>query len=312
MPKFPRWLARKGRLDDARSVLAALEDDTPDGAKVQRAMAEIQQSLSLVTGSLKELTKNGKERILHRTLLAACGQMFQQMCGISALVFYTGTILQNLGFKGDKAKLLGASLTTFQTSCSIILLFLIDKYGHRKLFMITGTGLAICTAVLAGTGSSQSRESSAVNAAVVFIFLFDLFFPMGFLGQTFLYATELAPLRLRVPITAIANATQWLYQFIVAQITPPGTTNLGSRFWIIFAVLNASFVPIVYFFFPETKGRSLEEIDEIFWLSNGFDVVKIARTHKSSSAARPDEESDSVERGTMTGWKATVHQKKQV
>lgn len=313
MPESPRWLARKGRLDDARSVLAALEDDTPDCAKVQRAMAEIQQSLSMVTGSLKELTKNGEERVLHRTLLAACGQMFQQMCGISALVFYTGTIFQDLGFKGDKAKLLGASLTTFQTLCSVIPLFLIDKYGRRKLFMITGTGLAICTAVLAGTGSSQSRESSAVNAAVVFIFLFDLFFPMGFLGQTFLYATELAPLRLRVPVTAIANATQWLCQFIVAQITPPGTTNLGSRFWIIFAVLNASFVPIVYFFFPETKGRSLEEIDEIFWLSNGlFDVVKIARTHKSSSAARPEEESDSVERGTETGWKARVHQKEQV
>jgi hypothetical protein len=81
---------------------------------------------------------------------------------------------------------------------------------------------------------------------------------------------------MRVPITAIAVATQWLCQFIVGQITPPGITNLSNRYYIIFAVLNASFVPIVYFFFPETNGRSLEEIDSIFEQSGTFSVVKTA------------------------------------
>jgi hypothetical protein len=143
--------------------------------------------------------------------------------------------------------------------------------------MITGTGLAICTAVLAGTGG-KTQGSAANTAAVVFVFMFDLFYPMGFLGQTFLYASELAPLRHRVPITAVANATQWLCQFVVAQVTPPGTANLGSHYWIIYAVLNASFVPIVYFFFPETNGRSLEEMDLIFRESKSiFDVVRVAK-----------------------------------
>jgi MFS family permease len=276
LPESPRWLARKGRLEEARSVLAALEDEEEGSMRVHEEMAEIERSLSAVSGSLKELTRNGEERVFHRTVLAACGQMFQQMCGISAMVFYTSTIFDDLGFVGVKSRVLGACLSSFQTLSSLLPLFLIDRYGRRKLFMITGTGLAISTAVLAGTGGRS--QGSASTAAVVFVFLFDFFYPMGFLGQTFLYASELAPLRHRVPITAIANATQWLCQFVVAKVTPPGTTNLGSHYWIIYAVLNASFVPLVYFFFPETSGRSLEEMDTIFRESKSiFDVVKLSR-----------------------------------
>lgn len=316
MPESPRWLARKGRMDEARSVLAALEDESEDSPKVAQEMAEIERSLSLATGSLREILQNGEERVLHRTLLAACGQMFQQLCGISALVFYTSTIFEDLGFAGDKSKILGACLTTFQTLCATIPLFLIDRYGRRKLFMITGTGLAICTAVIAGTGG-QPKGSNAANAAVVFVFLFDFFYPIGFLGQTFLYATELAPLRLRVPITAVANATQWLCQFVVAQITPPGTTNLGSRYWVIFAVLNACFVPLVYFFFPETNGRSLEEMDGIFRQSDGvFDVVRKARDLPSvlqpERHGEESSESDSVDREVVRGSKPSVQQKEDV
>lgn len=277
MPESPRWLAKKGQVQEARRVLSVLLDEDEDSPAINKEMSEIVTSLSLVTGKLSELAYNGEERVLHRTLLAACGQMFQQMCGISALVFYTSSIFEDLGFAGIKARVLGACLTNFQTFAAIIPLFLIDRFGRRKLFMITGTGLAICTAVLAGTGG-KTQGSAANTAAVVFVFMFDLFYPMGFLGQTFLYASELAPLRHRVPITAVANATQWLCQFVVAQVTPPGTANLGSHYWIIYAVLNASFVPIVYFFFPETNGRSLEEMDLIFRESKSiFDVVRVAK-----------------------------------
>lgn len=170
---------------------------------------------------------------------------------------------------------MGASLTTFQTLASIVPIFLIEKVGRRKLFMAAGTGLAISCAIVAGTGDLPGHKSIA---AIVFFFVYDFFYPLGFLGQTFLYASEVSPLRFRVPITAIANATQWLSQFVVAQVTPPGTDNLGNKYWIIFAVINAAFVPIVFFFFPETKGRSLEDIDIIFRHTTSiFDAVSVAK-----------------------------------
>lgn len=273
MPESPRWLCRKGRLDEARRTLAALTDQDMYSLDVNAEMDRIQMSLESSRGSLKLLLTNGKERYLHRTILACTGQMFQQMCGISALVFYTSSIFSDLGFSASKTRTLSCSLVTAQTACSIIPLFTVDRFGRRKLLMFSAAGLSLCMAVMAGTGGTPS----IATASVVFIFLYDFFYPIGFLGLTFLYATEIAPLRMRVPITALANATQWMCQFVVGQITPPGTTNLGNKYWIIFAVLNACFVPIVFLFFPETNGRSLEEIDHIFENSHIFDAVSTAR-----------------------------------
>ena len=274
MPESPRWLARQGRKEEAREVLAALADEDPQSLTITAEMAAIEESLEHTRGSLTLLFKNGEQRYAHRLALAMCGQFFQQMCGISALVFYTSTIFADLGFGSSRSRLLGACLTTFQTCCSTIPLFTVDRFGRRKLFMFSAAGLSVCMAIFAGTSGYKSLST----VSVVFIFLYDFFYPIGFLGLTFLYATEVAPLRMRVPITATANATQWLCQFVIGQITPPGTTNLGNRYWIIFAILNASFVPLVYFFFPETNGRSLEEMDNIFAKSNVKNLVSNARS----------------------------------
>lgn len=77
---------------------------------------------------------------------------------------------------------------------------------------------------------------------------------------------------------AVANGVQWMSQFVVAQVTPPGTINLGSHYYIIYAVLNFFFVIVFYFFFPETNGLSLEDVDEVFKASNNvFDTVGVAK-----------------------------------
>ncbi|KAL1869682.1 hypothetical protein VTK73DRAFT_3056 [Phialemonium thermophilum] len=280
MPESPRWLARVGRLNEARTVLAVLNGEDEHSNAVNEEMNGIEHSLSLVKGKFNEIFTNGEERISHRTALACWGLMVQQMCGISALVFYTNTVFEDLNFHGVHARLLSTCLTTFQTCCSVAPLFLVDRVGRRTLFVIAGIGLSICSAIIAGTGS---LKGSASVAATVFVFFYQFFYPFGFLGQTFLYATEVAPLRLRVPIMAIANATQWLSQFVVAQVTPPGTSNLGSHYWIIYAVLNAFFVVVFYIFFPETRGMSLEDMDEVFKNSRSiFDTVRVAKKMMAS------------------------------
>lgn len=288
MPESPRWLARHGRLEETRQVLARLGDVGADDPLVNAELGRIQLSLSEIKGSLRNLASNGKERVLNRALLAATAQMFQQMCGISALVFYTGTVFADMGFTGTSDRVLACCLTTFQTLSSLLPIFLVDRLGRRKLFMASLGGMSVCMAVVAGTASSKSTSVNGV--AIAFFFLYDFFYPLGLLGQTFLYATEVAPLKLRVPITAIANATQWLCQFIVAQVTPSGVTNLGSKYYIVFAVINFCGVLVVYFFFPETAGRSLEDLDHIFEQStNPFMVVPVARkiTRHGSDVEEP-------------------------
>lgn len=95
--------------------------------------------------------------------------------------------------------------------------------------------------------------------------------------MTWLYPAEITPLSIRAPANAISTTANWIFNFMVVMITPPAFANIGYQTYIIFAVINAAMVPSVYFFFPETAGRSLEEMDEIFHLTtNPFNAVKIA------------------------------------
>lgn len=117
--------------------------------------------------------------------------------------------------------------------------------------MVGASGMCISMAVIAGT--SDKKDLAAVSTT--FIFLYALSYSIGFLGLPFLYAGEIATTKMCAPIMAVAVTGQWLSQFVVGQITPPGTTHLKNRYWIIFAILNASFVPIFYLLFPETNGN---------------------------------------------------------
>lgn len=95
--------------------------------------------------------------------------------------------------------------------------------------------------------------------------------------MTWLYPAEITPLSIRAPANAISTTANWAFNFMVVMVTPVAFANIGWKTYIIFAVINAAMVPSVYFFFPETAGRSLEEMDEIFHkTTNLFDVVKIA------------------------------------
>ncbi|KAL1863077.1 hypothetical protein VTK73DRAFT_6457 [Phialemonium thermophilum] len=280
MPESPRWLIKKDRVAEAREVLAALGDVAEDSEQVDADISEIEESL-LITGrgKFRDVFRVGEERLFHRACLAAAGQMFQQMSGINALAFYQATIFeQDLGLSSEIARILGACVFTWQTICSPIGVLTVDRLGRRKLMMFAAFGMGSCMAIIAGT-SSQSQSSSCVIAAAVFIFMFSFFFPTGFLGLTFLYAAEISPLSVRVPITSISTGSAWLFNFLVAEITPVGFATLGYKYYIIYACINFFVIlPGVYFFFPETNGRHLEEVDQIFLNSkNVFQPVSIAR-----------------------------------
>lgn len=206
MPESPRWLAKKGRMEEAREVVAALDDKPTDSAQVNAEIAEIEEGLLIIGEStFRDIFRMGDERLFHRACLAVCGQMFQQLSGINALAFYQATIFQaGLGISAQTARILSASVFTWQTFCSPIGVMTVDRFGRRKLMMFAALGMGSCMAIIAGT-SAQISDTSCVIVAAIFIFMFSLFFPTGFLGLTFLYASEISPLSVRVPITAIST-----------------------------------------------------------------------------------------------------------
>ncbi|KAF7932121.1 uncharacterized protein EAE97_009142 [Botrytis byssoidea] len=280
MPESPRWLVKKGRTDEAREVVSALDDKPIDSAQVQADIAEIEEGLA-ITGndSFRDIFCMGDERLFHRACLAVCGQMFQQMSGINALAFYQATIFENgLGLSAQTSRVLSASVFTWQTFCSPIGVLTVDRFGRRKLMMFAAFGMGSYMTIIAGT-FSQITNTSCVIVAAVFIFMFSLFFPTGFLGLTFLYASEVAPLSVRVPITAMSTGSAWIFNFIVAEITPVGFATIGWRYYIIYACINLFLILLgVYLFFPETNGRHLEEVDQIFLRSKSIiDTVRVSK-----------------------------------
>ncbi|OAQ95808.1 hypothetical protein LLEC1_01685 [Akanthomyces lecanii] len=258
-PESPRWLVKKDRIEEAREILAVLNDDQPDSEAISNEIQEIRHSLS-VCGSLswKAMLTNGEQRFFHRTVLAAGGQIFQQMCGINLISMYATTIFeQYLHMSPIKSRILAAAMAMTQALCA--------------------AGMSVAMAMLAGT-TSATTNNAALVVAVVCLFAFQFIYTVGYSGLTFLYATEVAPLQLRAAISAVSTTAVWIFNFLLAEVTPVGFNIISYRYYIIFAVLNASIVPMVFFFYPETSGRSLEEIDEIFMQSKTiWDPPRVAR-----------------------------------
>ncbi|THX23280.1 hypothetical protein D6D11_10555 [Aureobasidium pullulans] len=102
------------------------------------------------------------------------------------------------------------------------------------------------------------------------------------LGVPWLYPTEINSLPMRTKGVAVSTATNWITNFVIVEITPIGIQNLGWKFWIVWTVFNAVFLPIIYYLYPETSNRSLEDLDEYYRSDPSLIVIgdKDATSHR--------------------------------
>jgi len=280
-----------GRIEEARHVLAALDDVAIDSPVIAQDLREIEISLEETgKGTFRDIFRNGPARFANRAFIAAITQCFQQMSGINVLGYYQTTIFRTfLGLDSSTARILSATVFMWQTLCAPIGAFTIERVGRRKLMIFGAAGMGMCMALIAGC-TSHPEKHMAVHAAIAFIYLFSTFFVTGFLGLAFLYSSEVAPLSVRTPITALSTTSTWLFNFTVVEATPTGFNSLGYKYFIIYAVINWFLIlPTVYFFFPETQGLHLESVDRIFIESkNMFDPVQVAKRLRAHAVVGED------------------------
>lgn len=155
--------------------------------------------------------------------------------------------------------------------------FFIERVGRRKLFLIGSVGQSLSMVI---TFSCLIRENEAnAKGAAVGLFTFIAFFGATWLPLPWLYPAEISPIKTRAKANALSTCTNWLWNFVVVMVTPVMISDIGWGTYLFFACVNACFIPIIYLFYPETAGRSLEEIDIIFakgW-TDGKGYVRAAK-----------------------------------
>ncbi|KAK3073310.1 hypothetical protein LTR53_005212 [Teratosphaeriaceae sp. CCFEE 6253] len=292
LPESPRWLMTRDRPEEATTVLAALAGTDRDDEEVQLQIGLIQDSIRASSGggsSYKALFTGGKSQHLRRMMLGVSSQFFQQIGGCNAIIYYFPLLFESsIGTTHSLALLLGGVNMIIYALCATISWFLIERVGRRKLFLAGSIGQSL-SMVLIFACLIPGTRSAAIGAGVG-LFLYIGVFGATFLPLPWLYPAEINPIKTRAKANAVSTISNWLWNFTVVMFTPPFISASDWGTYLFFAIANACFIPVIYLFYPETAGRSLEEIDIIF--AKGFleqmSYVKAAKELPSLSNADLD------------------------
>ncbi|KAL7423971.1 hypothetical protein Q5752_001556 [Cryptotrichosporon argae] len=281
MPESPRFLVAHEKYDEARVVLSALLDRPQDDPAVLGQIEEIAHAVKLEresAASWKDLFRKTQDGAgeKHRMLLAVGIQ-------VAAEGSYVTTIFEDsVGLSENLATLLSGFLQVWFLVASFATMWLIEHAGRRNMFLVCALMMAVVFFLMGGLEKVGSRNAGI--GATIMVFLYQSFFTWGWMAGVWVYTCEINPLSWRTKGTGLAVALQWLFDFVLLMVTPIGIANIGYGMFLIFAIFNLAFVPIIYLFYPETAGLPLELIDEMFM--PGKDPLKESRRLRAELKAR--------------------------
>ncbi|OCF75482.1 high-affinity glucose transporter SNF3 [Kwoniella mangroviensis CBS 8886] len=286
LPESPRLLLGKGKVDQAIKAIAALNDCGVNDKLTQDVMQELQVAIE----AENEGGKAGwlecfstRSRMWKRTLNGCMVQMLQQLNGQNFYYYYGPVFFEAAGTGLDSY-----SIQAILGGISLFMVFpamwTIEHVGRRKSLLIGSLGQAVC-AIIAGLvghfytdteGVSDSTRQVGGNVMIAFA-VFHLAFYSMFWGPTpWVLMGETFPLRVRSKCIALAAATNWLWNFLLSYFSPLIADDIGPLILLVFCGCLVFAFVYVYFMIPETRGISLEEVDELYrtkipaWRSNSW------------------------------------------
>ncbi len=262
VPESPRWLVNKGRVDEALIVFKRIKAENPE-AEVQLVKQSVEEEDKIGHGKL--FVKENKFPIMIAILIAA----FNQLAGINAIMIYAPRVFELAGFGTNASLLQSISIGATNLLFTFVALFLIDKYGRRTLLMWGSVGMVFFLGMLSKAFFTENFSEFGGYGVMIYLMGFIAFFAFSQGAVLWVVLSEIFPNKVRSKGQALGSFTHWIFAAaliwgfpIFAQMPGVG----GGPSFAFFAAMM-----VLHFFFawkvlPETKGKSLEEIQQEFKL----------------------------------------------
>ncbi|KAL2860037.1 general substrate transporter [Aspergillus pseudodeflectus] len=267
MPESPWWLANKGQDEKALHSLSRLGYSTSTGEALARlsnikvTLEEIQLETSGVT-YLECFRKSN----LRRTIVSIAPLVIQQFTGIVFAASYSTYYAQLAGYSTDMSFKLQVTQQVLSMVGNITSWYLVDKVGRRDLTLYGTAGLTVILWVMGGLAVGGSVAE--LRGAVAMILLYCFFYNVTIGATAYTCLTETATSRLRIKTIAIglatANSLGVMWSFVLPYLFNPDRANLGGKLGFVFGGLCFPSIAFIWWYQPETRGRSYEELDEMF------------------------------------------------
>ncbi|KAK9452696.1 general substrate transporter [Dipodascopsis uninucleata] len=281
-PESPRWLASKERWDECHEILAHVHasgnrEDPVVLAELMEIRHIVDLESSLNSSYLTLLSKTNYKR----TIVGIMTQVWQQLAGGNVMMYYVVYVFEMAGLSGNVNLIASSVQYVVLLVFTLPVLFYIDHTGRRLLLLSGSVGMAAFIFAVGGLLARYGEPAASVGgnsnihitlennygasrAVLVCSYMFTMVYALTWAPTAWVYAPEVFPLYLRSKGMALAAAGNWAMNFALAYYVPPAMNNIGWKTFIIFGVFCCAMFVHMFFMFPETARKTLEEIDDLF------------------------------------------------